>query len=758
MIDIVWGIQVKLKAMLKEVKWGLSLKKYSLKRLKELALLVSRLFVVQTIIIASDVVKFTQFTKEMVSKKLIFIPLLFMIMLFGFYISFISGKPDVELFKEKIFPKFYYNTAIEIRDQEYRLAGTTHQPQSLVHNPSLFIAKTPPFFWSLLKERYDPNLNFESNATSFYKALFENPRYFNGIDVATPIVDSKKLLVHFFKEQNFSLKPTLTLTQQLVNIFIKKYPLHKHTNNIERLKLAKTFFHQLKANDGANFKAWLLGEKPFFFLEGKGYGFGDCAEIFFGKEIAELSEVQQIILVAMYAKPYRLNSSMKEQKRVWKEIKEEAISVVNESKIIKKQYKIVSQIKKMPLPKLPYFPDALMDVVGQITSKNQENFSSLPTRSDSLLHSTKEVIGQELDKLFQTYNISPQSRLVTKVAINFYINNNFYFNHYLKSQLEDLKLSTFWVSVVNEEGEFMRLYQKNSAYQNPPQIGNLGKIFTALLFADRGDKYYTKYCNKVAKDELPSEKGYDKCGQRAWIGARRLFTSNKMLPLYDGYIKYKEKSRIEDSIYYTPIYMKKIEVLYQNLALIPLQNNEPRADLGAGKLQMTPLDMQVALHKITQLIYRPRNIFYGAKLIKTLEYHDINNSVIEPNSKTFSLDSPEQISPTFKKFFTKEKRITLQTLFKAPIYQHYGSLQWLRNYINVKFIFAQESHVNGVHWLVGVFKKYGKYYSFTIHIKDDTLSKSEIKKATKKILESTIESINRAKKMKFEYMKRVFRD
>ena len=246
MIDIIWSVRLKLKAMLKEVKWGLSLKRYSIKRLKELSLLISRLFFVQTIILASDVVKFTQFTKEMISKKMIFIPLIVMLTLFGFYLSLISGKPDKEFFEEKLFPKFYYNTAVEIRDQENRLAGTTHQPQSLVNNPSLFIAKTPTLFWSLLKEKYDPYLNFESNATSFYKALFENPRYYNGIDIATPLVDSKKLLVRFITEQDLSTKPTLTLTQQLVNLFLKKYPLDKSTNNIERLKLAKTFFCSFK--------------------------------------------------------------------------------------------------------------------------------------------------------------------------------------------------------------------------------------------------------------------------------------------------------------------------------------------------------------------------------------------------------------------------------------------------------------------------------------------------------------------------------
>ena len=122
------------------------------------------------------------------------------------------------------------------------------------------------------------------------------------------------------------------------------------------------------------------------------------------------------------------------------------------------------------------------------------------------------------------------------------------------------------------------------------------------------------------------------------------------------------------------------------------------------------------------------------------------------------MDSPEAISPVFKEFFTKEKRLTLQTLFKTPIYQYYGSLQWLKRYINVKFIFAQESHQEGVHWLVGAFKKSGKYYSFTLHIKDDGLSKNEVLRSMKKILESTIESINRPHKMKFEYMKQVFRD
>ena len=101
-----------------------------------------------------------------------------------------------------------------------------------------------------------------------------------------------------------------------------------------------------------------------------------------------------------------------------------------------------------------------MEVVGQITPKNKEQFTSLPTRSNALLNSAKAVLTQELDNIFQSYSISPKSKLVTKVGINFYLNDNFYFQHYLKAKLENLKLSTFWVSVVNEEGQFIRLYQK----------------------------------------------------------------------------------------------------------------------------------------------------------------------------------------------------------------------------------------------------------------------------------------------------------
>jgi len=758
MVEIIWSIKLKLQAMIKEVKWNLSLRKYDVKSLKELFFVISHMATIHFIILLSDMVRFGQFMKSMVGKKLIFIPMILMLMLFGIYLSLINGKPDKELFQEKIFPKFYFNSAIEIRDQEDRLAGTMSQPQSLALNPSLFTTKTPDFFWSLLQEKYDPYLNFESNTTSFYQALFENPRYYNGIDVATPFVETQKLMVRVITEQDFSVSPTPTLTKQLINSFIKKYPMAEKTNNMERLELAKTFFHQLKTNNGANFKAWLLSLRPFFFLHGKGYGFKDCSEIFFGKEIPDLSLAQEAILVAMYHYPYSLNLSLKEQKELWKKIKKEAITIVNDSTLVKNQYQIVSAIKKMPLPKLPYFPDSLMEVVGQITPKNQESFSSLPTRSDALLNTAKAVLNQELDKLFQRYSISPQSRLVTKVGINFYLNDNFYFNHYLEEELESLRLSSFWVSVVNEEGQFIRLYQKNSTHQNPPQIGNIGKLFTSLLFADRGDKYYTKYCMKEAKDEIPMERGYAKCSKNAWVDGRRLFTSASMLPLYDGFVKYKEQDRRGNNIYYTPIYMKKIEALYQNLALVPLQNNEPRADLGAGKLQMTPLDVQVALHKITQLLYNPNRIFYGAKLIKSLEYHEIKEGVVHPKAKFFSFESPDQVSPIFRDFFTKEKRVTLQTLYKTQIYQAHGSLQWLKNYLNVKFVFAQESHKYGIHWLVGVFKKSGKYYSFTIHIKDRNLSKQEVKRSIKKILESTIKSINTARKMKFDYMKQVFND
>jgi hypothetical protein len=472
----------------------------------------------------------------------------------------------------------------------------------------------------------------------------------------------------------------------------------------------------------------------------------------------DLSTVEQAILVALYEQPYQMNLSLKNQKRAWERIKKSAITLIDNSEIIKNHYRVVSKIKKMPFPKLPSFPDSLMEVVGQITSKNQEQFSSLPTRSDALLQSLKVPLNEDLDKLFKEYSISPKSKLLTKVTLNFDLNENFYFNHYFKAQIELLNLATSWVSVVNEEGNIIRLHQQNTEYLHPQPIGNIAKLFSTLLFVDRGDKYYTQYCNKSSKNELLSEKGYKSCPSQSWIDTRRVFASNRMLPSYDAFIKYKEQDRRGDNVYYKPIYNKKIEALYQNLSLTSLENNEPRVSLGTGKLEMTPLELQTSLHKITQLLYNPNHIFHGLRLIKSFEYHDIKENIVEKEIKFHSFDSPEQISPTFQNFFTKEKRVVLQTIFKTPIYKSYGSLQWLKNYINVKFVFAKESHKNGVHWLVGVFKKSGKYYSFTIFLEDKNLTKREVRNRIRKLLELTIESITKSRKMKFEYMKQVFRD
>ncbi len=758
MVELFWNIKLKLSAMLREVKWNISIRKYDFQSIKESTSIIFNIFVIHSIIIISDIVKFLNFIKSILIQKLIFIPLIFMLLLFAIYISFVNGQPDNQFFNEKVFPKLYYDTAIDIRDSKDRFAGTISNPQSTTHNPSLFVDSVPTLFWSLLKEKYDPKLNFENNVTSFYQAILSSTSYYNGIDILAPLTESKRIVTHLIREYNLDLKPTSTLTQQLINIFIKKYPFNHSTNNIERLKLAKTFFHELKANNGANFKAWLLSHKYFFIVNGKGYGFKDCAEIFFGKDVDELSNAQEAILVAMYDRPYNLNQSIKEQKKSWDIIKKSAIDIVNSSKVVKKHYKIVSDIEKLSFPKLPYFPDSLMEVVGQITSRNQEQFTSLPTRSDTLLQSSKDVIRQELDKLFREYSISPQSRLVTKATINFELNKNFYFNHYLKEKIDSLDISNLWISVANQDGNIIRLYQKNITHQTPPKIGNLGKILSTLLFVDRGDSFYTKYCNKDAKDEIPMESGSKKCSSNSWIDARRVFASDRMLPAYDGFIKKREIDRRGDNILYEPIYMNKIEALYQNLGLISLENNEPRVDLGAGKLEMTPLDMQVTIHKISQLLYNANHIFFGAKLIKSLTYHNINGNSIEPSSKTLSFESPEQVTPSFQNFFTKDKRVRLQTIFKSTIYKGYGRLQWLKRYLSVKFIFAQDSHKNGSHWLVGLFKKSNRYYSFTIYLEDNKISTSKAKEYIRYILEETIKSINNELDMKFKYMKQVFKD
>jgi len=760
MFDFVWSLKLKLRSMLEEIKWYVGLKRNDIQGTKELILLFPKMFMVYSMAIGMDMIKFMSFLRRTLSKKLILIPATIMTLLFSYYLFLVAGKPDLQRFEEEIFPRLYYDTAIEIRDPSQRLAGSIAQPQSLTPNPSIYLQEPPLLFWSLLKERYDPHLDFESNATSFVQALTENPRYYNGIDVLEPLVESKNLIVRAIMEQRFTIVQHPTLTQQLLKDFLRRHPLKGIKSQRDRLELAKSFFHPLKANNGANFKTWLLLEHPFFYNQGLPYGLWDCAEIFFGRTPQKLDTIQQALLMGLYAHPYHLNQSQTQADQQWEAIKQEAIDVVNNSELIPNQYYITSHIQQMKRPKLPYFPDELMEVVGKITPQNQESFSSLPSRSLALLQSTKAVITQELDKLFQTYSISPQSRLVTQAIINFKLEENFYFNHYLKNRIEALFIppQRVWISVVNESGEFIRLYQQNTQTKTPPQIGNIAKLFVALLFADRGDQYYTKYCNKSAPDEIPTETGYNKCQSGAWMDARHLFASEKLLPLYDGFHKYRQKDRHGDQVYYTPIYMKQIEQLYSNLGLIPLQNNEPKVDLGAGKLQMSPLDLQVSLQKITQLLYQPNQPFNDAKLIQSIQYHPIEHGHVQTKEESFSLDAPAPISPDFQGFFSPKKRITIKTLYKAPISQRYGTLQWLKNYINVKFLFAQESHKGATHWLVGAFKRQGKRYSFVLHIQDDKLTTTTVKSIMQDLLEATIKSINHPNKMKFGYMKEVFKD
>ncbi|CAA6800802.1 MAG: Unknown protein [uncultured Sulfurovum sp.] len=742
--------------MVAELKWYYALKKSTLEGYKELLILLPKVVFVYALAMIMDVFKFLSFLKKMLLKKIVFIPFLVMLFLFFYYTFLISGKPDSKTFEDKLLPNFYYDVGIVIRDQEGRLAGSIAQPQSFNEHPSLFLEQTPDFFWSLMKEQYDPHLDFDNNATSFLNGVWQNPRYFNGMDAFAPFVESMDVVSRLLWEQEFSVRPNPTLTQQLVTAFSIKH-LAKVSDNRERLGLSKTFYHQLKKDEGANFKRWLLSEKSFFFAEGKGFGFRDASEIFFGKEVLKLTEIEQIILLAMYKKTYRIDRSLKVQKEQWARIKEEAIKIVNASELISNSFYMKSQISKLTQPKIPYFPDTLMEVVGKITAQNQEAFTTLPSRSKALLGSTKEIIGQELDTLSQDYNINAKSKIITNVNINFYLNDNFYFNRYMERASENLNLSSAWVSVVNDKGEFLRIFQKNSSYQNPPEIGNLAKLFTGILFANRGDKYYTKYCNKRI-DTMPSLGGTKQCRGNSWVDARRLFAGGSLLPLYDGFTKYKVKDTKGEQSHYTPIYMKEIEILYRNLALRTLQNNEPREDLGLGKLQMSPLDFQVSLHKITQLLYQNNTNFFDAKLIKDFDYHDINNTHIESPIKNFSLHSPTALSPAFQKFFEKEKKITLKTLFKTPIYKQYGTLKWMRNYIKVKFLFAQESHINGTHWLVGGFKKSGKFYSFVIHLEDPSLSKKSIKKSIQQMLELTLKSLNKPEQMKHEYMKMIYDD
>jgi hypothetical protein len=757
MNDVVWNIKLKMNSMLQELKWHFGLKRRSMQGYVELTTLFPKVLGIYMLALLVDFGKTLVFLKNIIRQKVILLPLFIMLTLLSYYLFLIAGEPEGAKFDKKFLPQYYYDTAIEIRDQERRLAGSISQPNSSTANPSLFVDKVPNFFWNLLKERNDPHLDFKNNATTFFEALGQNPRYFNGIDILEPLVQSKNLVKNMFMEQSFSINPNPTLTQRLISSFMNRYsttPL----SNVEKLKLAKTFYHKLKANNGLNFKRWVSSEHGFFHFENRGYGLRDTAEIFFGKSLRNLTLAQQVILVAMYQKNYHLDSSMQIQDREWKEIKRVAIDIIETSELTAESYFLTSQVEKMTKPNLPYFPDELMEVIGKITSKNREAISTLPLRSQELLKSSKDVITQELDKLYKLFNITPKTKLVTNIELNFPIANNFYFNNYLTEKSDALDIDKLWVSVVNEEGEFIRLYQKNLGYQNPPQIGNLAKLFTALLFVDRGDKYYSTYCNKAKEDFIDptGSRGALKCDSHSWIDARRLFATESMLPLYDGFVRYRQQDRRGLHIYYEPIYTKKIELLYRNLWLQTLQDNEPRDDFGLGKLQMTPLDFQVSLHKITQMLYRPNSMFYDAKLIKHLSFYTIDKSHVAQKPAHLSFHSPAPISPSFESFFTSDKRSTLKTLLKAPISRSYGTLRWMKNYRNIKFELAQESHRGDDHWLTGAFKKSEKYYSFVIYLGQKNLSKESAKRAIEKIMELTIISVNNPKDIRHHYMERVF--
>ncbi|MCK5853635.1 MAG: transglycosylase domain-containing protein, partial [Sulfurovaceae bacterium] len=641
MNDVVWNIKLKTSSMVQELKWHFGLKRRSMQGYMELTILFPKVLGVYMLALMVDFGKTLVFFKNIIRQKIILIPFFIMVSLLSYYLFLIAGKPEDAKFDKKFLPQYYYNSAIEIRDQENRLAGSLTQPNSSTINPSLFIPELPPIFWTLLKESHDPHLDFENNASTFFEALFQNPRYYNGIDILEPLVQSKDLIKNMFTEQSFTIYSNPTLTQDLVSSFMNRYR-DEPLNNIEKLKLAKTFYHKLKPNNGINFKRWVSTEHSFFFFENRGYGLRDTAEIFFGKSLRELTEAQQVILVAMYEKPYHLDTSIQIQEQEWDEIKSRAIALIKDSDTTKNSYILTSQIEKISQPNLPYFPDELMEVIGKITSKNRELISTLPLRSRELLKSTKDVITQELDRVYKMFGISPQSKLVTKIELNFPIANNLYFNNYLTEETDALDIDKLWVSVVNEEGEFIRLYQKNLGYQNPPQIGNLAKLFTAMLFVDRGDKYYSSYCNKAHEGIIDptGARGVTKCNSNSWIDARRVFASEAMLPLYDGFVRYKQRDKRGEKIYYEPIYTKKIELLYRNLWLQTLQDNEPREDFGLGKLQMTPLDFQVSLHKITQMLYRPNSQFYDAKLIKRLSFYNIENSNIAKEPAHLSFHSP----------------------------------------------------------------------------------------------------------------------
>jgi len=684
-----------------------------------------------------------------------------------FYLYLIIGQPNQKLWQETIFPRNINRIATKVRDNHNNMIGNIANPNlnnGEQLNGTLYIEKVPKIYWAFTKFREDRFLSFDNKETGFW-GIFRNSRSFNGVD---PIGIPMAIL---------NGRGGSSLSQQLVKNFYGQDSFNKFSNSrvintlyrkIKELKEAKTFYHNLRDNNGEKFKRWIAMYSPPFLSNGTVYGIDSASAIIFGKKLTELEPFEQILLSEMHRTPYAFNNPKQCQK-----IELNATQTIkNYAKTHQIQKdKLIRDIQNWECPKKPKVPAYYFHILQKLNTKESKNIGNPTIRAKKMALSSIHILEKELKQ----YRLKYPNRVLTQAQMSIDVPANHQFkqsiNHTLSNiekqlshklevnldtnNTQQLPNANIWISVVNSKGEIIYIYQwGNTAYKR--RIGSISKIFEAIALANRGDRYNYYYCNEPYKGLHNSDGATGgKCSEdgKNIYSARRVFGASKNLPLMSAFSKYVIKDSTSIKIVHKAIKQDILAQLYHDFNLSHDSNQSSmQYELSFGMVNATPLTIQKAMNKLNYLLYK-QNSYKSVHITKKISYKKVKNSSLVNGGVDTKIYNTKLPSTLISKFDSNTKEY-LKTVLKAPINSPHGTLRSLKSIKNFTPLFLKtgttDTKINGEtltqsKWIAGAIKVKGENYSLVIMVENQKGLGRHIKhyELTKPIFYEVVKALNR---------------
>ena len=656
------------------------------------------------------------------------------------FIYTIVGEPNQKQWEREIFPQHIAQIVTKVYDSDNNMiGGLSNKKLKETNKKTFYVESLPPLYWSMLKFREENHLEFNNRETGFW-GMIKNYRSFNGVDpVGVPTAIStgrggsslSQQLVKNFYGQDYFLKKT---DSYYLNTLIRKWT---------ELNEAKTFYHNLKANDGEEFKRWIAMYQPSLVSNGSVYGIDSASAVVFGKKPKDLTDLEQIILSEMYKFTYYFSEKVNEKK--CKTIKKWAKRDI--SKYFKGQDKKIIDLKNgidaWSCPKEPRVPFGFYRDMKTKDAKGKEVIGNPNNRIWEWAGTSASTLQSELNR----YRKEHKNRLITEVKMSVDVPKNIKFKdginlalekveNYLENRLyvnldgdkEDKRpQANIWVSVVDKEGEIKYIYKRGNVI-NPRRVGSVSKVFEAIALGNRGDKWNYYYCNEPYKG-LHNSNGEigGECKNNSnhnIYSAKKVFGASKNLPMKSALEKYVLKDTTGIRVIKDRVSDKRLKQIYKSFNLSRDTNSSSmRYELSFGMTNSSPLNLQKSIHKLTHLLYS-KGSYSEAHITKSVKYKNIKNFTIQKGGETTKLYKTN-ISKETKELFDTNTKIYMQTVLKSALNPHYGTLRTFNKIPNFENMFMKsgstDKPINGEtrtqsKWVAGAIKVKGELYSFVIMV------------------------------------------